>query len=417
MMRKEVDVLIVGGGAAGLGAAIGAMEEGAQNVLLVDRKNRLGGILTQCVHSGFGLKVFNQELTGPEFASRLARKIKGTAVEILLNAFVLSLSPNKEALISSRQGLYQVRAKAIIYATGCLERTPGMIRLPGTRPSGVLTAGLAQLYLNEYGYLPGKRAFILGSGDIGLIMARRLSLEGAKVLGVAEIMPYSNGLVRNKVQCLDDFSIPLYLSHTVSKVYGNSHLEGIDLSRVDERGAIIEGSQTHIECDLLLLSVGLLPNVGILKNAGAKIGESKGAAVDGSLMTSLPGIFTAGNSLHVHDLADEAYLEGIEAGKAAAQYISNPVDPVKEATLTHDGNISYLVPSSYGSSSAHDLLIKFRCRRPKGKCSINISCDGEVVKTIKKISMLPSEMEIIRIPKKLLKNNLKTIEVTLEDNL
>ncbi len=416
-MKKTVDILIIGGGAAGLGAALGAVEAGAKEILLVDRKNRLGGILTQCVHSGFGLKVFGEELTGPEFASRLARKLAETPVEVWLNAFVLSISPAKEALISSRDGLYQVSAKTIIYATGCLERTPGMIQLPGTRPSGVLTAGLAQLYLNEYGYLPGKKAFILGSGDIGLIMARRLSLEGAKVLGVAEIMPYSNGLVRNKVQCLDDFGIPLYLSHTVSRVYGNHHLEAIDLVKVDEEGKIIQGTEEHIECDLLLLSVGLLPNVGILKNAGARIGESKGAAVDGSLMTSLPGVFSAGNSLHVHDLADEAYLEGIEAGKAAVNCLKGVPEHRTMTPLSHNENIGYLVPSYYDESYLGDLLIKFRCRRPKEKCVIMVIADGEIIKTINKISMLPSEMEIIRIPKKLLKNNLKTIEVILEDRL
>lgn len=416
-MRKTVDVLIIGGGAAGLGAALSSSSAGAKEILLVDRKNRLGGILTQCVHSGFGLKVFGEELTGPEFASRLARKLKETNVEIWLDSFVLSISPNREALISSRQGIFQVAAKTIVYATGCLERTPGMIQLPGTRPSGVLTAGLAQLYLNEYGYLPGKKAFILGSGDIGLIMARRLSLEGAKVLGVAEIMPYSNGLVRNKVQCLDDFGIPLYLSHTVSRVYGDHHLEAIDLAKVDERGAPIQGSETHIECDLLLLSVGLLPNVGILKNAGAKIGESKGAAVDGALMTSLPGVFTAGNSLHVHDLADEAYLEGIEAGKAAVNYLKGTPETRTMTPLSHNDDIGYLVPSYYDQSYPGDLLIKFRCRRPKGKCTIRVIADVEIIKTINKISMLPSEMEIIRIPKNLLKNNLKSIEVTLEDVL
>lgn len=419
-MNLVCDVLVIGGGAAGVGAAVSASKKGAK-VILLDRLERIGGILNQCIHSGFGVKAFGSELTGPGFAMALQRQLSQTSATAYLSTFVYSLSPSEGgflALASSREGIKAIKAKSVVYATGCLERSPGAIGLPGTRPSGVYPAGLAQLYINQGGYKLGNRAFILGSGDIGLIMARRLTLEGIKILGVAEIEPYSNGLARNKAQCLDDFHIPLYLSHTVTKVNGADSLESIVLSRVDEEKSPIPGSEKTIQCDLLLLSVGLLPNVGLLKNSGAKIGPSRGAKVDDRLCSSVKGLYSAGNALEVHDLADEAYFEGFEAGQRAAEHALGLLPDQGEPTEVRAGpSLGYAIPSYIWPNGDEKVAIKFRAKRPHSKCQIVIKDVDCLIKTIKKDSIVPSELQILNIPRNILKNNHKSIEILIEDIL
>ncbi|MGM9808669.1 MAG: NAD(P)/FAD-dependent oxidoreductase, partial [Bacilli bacterium] len=293
------DLVIIGGGSAGLAAAIEAYDNGIKDILVLEKDNDLGGILNQCIHNGFGLQEFKEQLAGPEYAERFIIQFKERNIEYKLNSLVMSISEDKVVTYSNDEdGCVEVKAKSIIMSCGCIERTRGAINIPGTRPKGVYTAGLAQRYLNIDGYLVGKRVFILGSGDIGLIMARRMTLEGAKVLGVAELMPYSNGLNRNIVQCLQDFNIPLYLSHTVTNIYGNNNLEGIDIARVDDKLNPIPGTEIHFDCDTLLLSVGLIPFNALLSNIGANTNpRTKGAVVDQNLQTSIPGIFSCGNCL------------------------------------------------------------------------------------------------------------------------
>ncbi|MBR4812216.1 MAG: FAD-dependent oxidoreductase, partial [Bacilli bacterium] len=316
------DLVIIGGGSAGMAAAIGAYNEGIKDILILEKGEFLGGILNQCIHNGFGLTEFKEELTGPEFAYRFIEQVKEKGIEFKLHSFVTDISKDKVITYTSKEeGVVNVKAKAIVMAAGCYERNAGAIGIPGDRPAGVLTAGQAQLFLNEYGYMTGKKVFILGSGDIGLIMARRLTLEGAKVLGVAEICAWSNGLNRNMVQCLEDYGIPLYLSHTVSKVVGKGRLEKIVLSKVDEKMQPIPGTEKEFEVDTLILSIGLLPNNDLLNHLGIPTSRSRGSLVNDKLETCVPGIFSCGNVLHVHDLVDNVVEEAREAGKNAAIYL------------------------------------------------------------------------------------------------
>lgn len=413
-MRKEVDVLVIGGGSAGMAAALSAYASGAKSVLIVEKEEYLGGILNQCIHPGFGLHEYNQELTGPEFLTRLAREVAKTPIEVMLGAFCLSISPDLSAVVSSPEGIYLIKAKAIVMANGCLERSAGAIGMPGTRPKGVLTAGQAQLYLNQYGYIVGKRVFILGSGDIGLIMARRMTLEGAKVLGVAEIMPYSNGLKRNIAQCLEDFDIPLYLSHTVTKVAGKDKLEAIEISEVDKSMKPIPGTEMRFEVDTLLLSIGLIPNNSMLSSIGAKKGKNKGAEVDDFLMSSIPGIYSCGNVLHVHDLVDNVVEEARAAGRSAAAFSHFGIDGVGAMHQIKEGDgISYVVPSHYHEAAVDDLIIKFRCKKPVGKCQVKALIGEKCIKTWSRTSMVPSEMQILPITRKLLENNYGDLEIRL----
>lgn len=413
---KTKDLVIIGGGSAGMAAAVAAYDKGIRDILILERNEFLGGILNQCIHNGFGLTLFKEELTGPEFASRLIEQIKERKIEYKLHTYVTNISHDKVVTYSNaKEGVVELQAKAIVMAAGCYERNAGAIGIPGDRPAGILTAGQAQLFLNEYGYLVGKRVFILGSGDIGLIMARRLTLEGAKVLGVAEICAWSNGLNRNMVQCLYDYNIPLYLSHTVSKIVGKSRLEKVIISKVDERMQPIPGTEMEFDCDTLVLSIGLVPNNDLLNNAGAAKGRSRGALVNENFETTIDGIFSCGNVLHVHDLVDNVAMEATVAGRSAADYILGNLKRGDKKIVVQAGDgIGYVVPGEIDLSSASDALeFKFRVRKPSKNVYIVYKFNGEVVKKVFKPVIIPSEMEIQKMPKSLLKNDQGTIEVSL----
>lgn len=414
-MRK-VDLLIIGGGSAGMAAAIKAYDEGIKDILILEKGEFLGGILNQCIHNGFGLHEFKEELTGPEFLTRFVNQVEERHIPYKLNSYVTSLTKDKVVTyVNSSEGAVQIEAKAIIMAAGCLERSAGAIGIPGERPAGVITAGQAQLYLNEYGYLVGKNVFILGSGDIGLIMARRMTLEGAKVLGVAELMPYSNGLNRNIQQCLIDFNIPLYLSHTVTNIIGKDKLEAIEISKVDDKLQPIKGTEQRFDVDTLMLSVGLLPNNALLNNIGIPQSRSRGSCVNEHMETEVEGIFSCGNVLHVHDLVDYVVEEGRLAGLGAATYLKGKLNKGEHeiSTIAGDG-IGYVVPSTIDLDNAMDSIeIKFRVRKPSKNVYIEYSCDGNVIKKVYKMAIIPSEMEIYKLDKNLLNKNYKTLKVSL----
>jgi thioredoxin reductase len=414
MIKK--DLVIIGGGSAGLAAAVGAYDNGVKDILIIEKMAFLGGILNQCIHNGFGLSEFKEELTGPEFAERFILQVKERKIPYVLSSTVTAISKDKVVTYTSaKEGVVEVQAKAIIMAAGCYERNAGAIGIPGERPAGILTAGQAQLFLNEYGFLCGKRIFILGSGDIGLIMARRLTLEGAKVLGVAEIMPWSNGLNRNMVQCLYDFNIPLYLSHTVSKVVGHSRVQRIEISQVDDHMKAIPGTEQSFNVDTLILSIGLVPNNNLLNNLGIPTGRSRGSMVDEHFETPFEGIFSCGNVLHVHDLVDNVVAEARVAGASAAQYILGKlVRKDKEIAVNPGDGIGYVVPSLLSMDNAEDTLtFKFRVRKPSKNVYIDYKQGDKVVKSVFKPVIIPSEMEIEKLPKNLLENNQDTITISM----
>ncbi len=413
MVKK--DLLIIGGGSAGLAAAVAAYDEGIRDILILEKLPFLGGILNQCIHNGFGLTEFKEELTGPEFAARFIQQVEDRHIDYRLESTVTDISKNKIVTYTNeKEGAVTLQAKAIIMAAGCYERNAGAIAISGTRPSGVLTAGQAQLFLNEYGYLVGKRVFVLGSGDIGLIMARRLTLEGAKVLGVAEICPWSNGLNRNMVQCLYDFSIPLFLSHTVSKIIGKSRVEAVEISEVDSSLKPIEGTEKRFDVDTLILSIGLIPNNSLLSNIDIPTSRSKGALVDENYETPLEGVFSCGNVLHVHDLVDNVVSEAKEAGIAASKYIQGYLIRKEKPTNVSIGEgIGYVVPSLLDFSNASDkITFKFRVRKPSKNVYIDYYSGDKLVKSVFKPVIIPSEMEIEKLPKELfLKGNDITISL------
>ena len=395
-MKNKYQLIVIGAGAAGMASAISAYENGIHDILLVEKDSEYGGILQQCIHNGFGLHIFKEELSGPSYAEKYYDLLKDKqGIEIIYNSFVDKIEKGLVKIIN-QDGINDIECEAIIIATGSRERPAGAIGLKGDRCAGIYTAGSAQKYINQNGVLVGKKVFILGSGDIGLIMARRMTLEGAKVIGVAEIQPYSNGLPRNIKQCLDDFSIPLYLSHTVEAVHGDANVESITLIEVDENLNKIKGSEKEIECDCLLLSVGLLPDDILLQQLNIELDKkTKGPVVDDNYMVS-DGIFACGNALHIHDLVDYVSLESTKAGKAASEYIKQSINSTDTITNNPSNGISYIVPQSFHLNK--DVEFMFRVNKVYKDCFIHVYGNG-IDKKIKKIALIPSKMESVMIKK------------------
>lgn len=395
---KNVDLLIIGGGSAGMAAAIKAKQEGINDILIVEKDANLGGILNQCIHNGFGLTEFKEELSGPEYLARFVDQVEELKIPYLLNTMVIDLTPDKIVTISNKEnGVSQIKAKAIVMATGCYERGAGAIQIPGDRCAGIITAGTAQKYLNIYGYMVGKKVVILGSGDIGLIMARRLTLEGAKVLCVSEIMPYSNGLNRNIAQCLNDYNIPLYLSRSVSKVVGkNGRLSKVILSAVDEKMQFIPGTEMEFDCDTLILSVGLIPYISLLNYINCPISSTKGAKVNEYMETMIDGIFTCGNCLHVHDVVDFVTDEGRLAGHGAALYLKGELPKGNDIKVNPGEGIGYVVPQAIDSQTKEDITFKFRVRKPVKDVNLIIESNNKIISKIVKPVLIPSEMVMVK---------------------
>ena len=397
---RNIDLLIIGGGSAGMAAAIQAKKEGVDNLLIVEKDENLGGILNQCIHNGFGLTEFKEELTGPEYLARFVKQVEELDIPYELNTMVIDMTPDKIVTISNKdRGVEQIKAKAIVMATGCYERGAGAIQIPGDRCSGVITAGTAQKYLNIHGLMVGKRVVILGSGDIGLIMARRLTLEGAKVICVSEIMPYSNGLNRNIAQCLNDYNIPLYLSRSVSKVVGKNRLEKVVLTAVDEKMQFIPGTEMEIDCDTLILSVGLIPYISLLNNINCPTSSTRGAKVNEYMETMIDGVFTCGNCLHVHDVVDFVTDEGRLAGHGAALYLQGDIPAGKKIKVNPGDGIGYVVPQEIDSEMKEDVTFKFRVRKPAKDVFLIIESNNNVIAKIVKPVLIPSEMVMVKFAK------------------
>lgn len=409
MMKKSIDVLVVGGGPAGLGAAIEAKKNGA-SVLIVERNKKLGGILNQCIHPGFGLLWLKEDLTGPEYADRFVKEVERLKIPVLLNSMVLDIK-NQDVMVSGKQGLKKIRAKAIVLAMGCRERTRGALMIPGTRPSGIFTAGTAQNFMNLKNLMVGKRIVILGSGDVGMIMARRLTLEGAKVVAVLEVLPHCSGLSRNLVQCLRDFDIPLLLSHTVTEIRGKDRLTGVTISKVDDKLRPLEGNKRRINCDTLLLSVGLIPENELSKKAGAVMDNATGGPVVNELMeTSVSGIFACGNVLHVHDVVDFATAEATFAGKNAALLAKNKLKKSKRVpTIAGDG-IGYVLP--HRINPAKETKLYLRVKKPAKNKYLTIK-DSKVIHRVFIKHLNPAEMISVDLAAKVIKNA-KKLELAIE---
>ena len=400
---RHYQAVIIGGGSAGLSAAVTLKQNGIEDIVVLEKDMEPGGILEQCIHNGFGLQTFKEQLSGPAYAQRYVKMAQDLNVEIKLNTMVTKLNADRTVeYTSSAEGIQTISADAVILAVGCYERSRGAINIAGTRCAGVYTAGQAQRYLNIEGYMVGKKVFILGSGDIGLIMARRMTLEGAKVYGVAEIMPYSNGLPRNIRQCLEDFDIPLYLSHTVTKTFGKDRLEKIELMEVDEHMNPIAGTEQYFDVDTLLLSVGLIPENHLAEEAGIQMDPSiKGPYVDDSYMTSAPGIFACGNGLHVHDLVDFVSLQAKRAAEGAARYLKNPKDRGETLAVKPGENVLYTVPSCVHPNDAQENVeFFFRVRKPMDEGTLEVTSGDRVIRTMKKKKLMPSEMERVIITAK-----------------
>ncbi len=416
----ELDLAIIGGGPAGMSAAISAYESGIKNIMIFEREENLGGILKQCIHNGFGLHKFSEELTGPEYAARYEKRVRELDIPTKLSTTVLDITKDKVITATNDyDGIFTVKAKAIILAMGCRERPKGALNIPGHRPAGIYSAGTAQKFVNIKGYMPGKNVVILGSGDIGLIMARRMTLEGAKVHAVCEVMPYSGGLARNIEQCLNDFNIPLLLSHTVTDIHGKDRLTGVTISQVDENRRPIEGTSKYIECDTLLLSVGLIPENELSLGAGIKMSPvTNGAEVDQDRQTSIDGVFACGNVLHVHDLVDYVSEEAEVAGKAAADYIlSGSSEKTDKIPVKPDGKVRYTVPQYVSKTSVgKKSKVYFRVSDVYKNISLVVKNDtGEVLSKAKKVSLAPGSMEHFTVTEDMLQST-SYITVSLEEN-
>lgn len=401
------DLVVIGGGPGGLAAAIEARNNGVENILVIERDKELGGILQQCIHNGFGLHEFKEELTGPEYAERFIKKLKEKNIEYKLDTMVLEVTPEKIVhAINTVDGYMMIEAKAIVLAMGCRERTRGAISIPGERPSGVFTAGTAQRFINMEGYMVGKKVLILGSGDIGLIMARRMTLEGAEVQAVVELMPFSGGLARNIAQCLNDYNIPLYLSHTVVDIKGKERVEGVTIAKVDENRRPIPGTEIEYECDTLLLSVGLIPENDISRKTGIVIDRrTSGPVVNEMMETSIPGIFACGNVVHVHDLVDFVSAEARKAGKAAAKFVKDEVQNGEYIELKNGFGATYTVPQKYRVENIENFLeISMRVNNIYKNMRLQVKDGDTVLVNMKKAHLAPGEMEKVVVPKKLLES-------------
>ena len=418
---REYDLVIVGGGPAGLAAAAVAKDSGIDSILILERDRELGGILNQCIHNGFGLHTFKEELTGPEYAARFIERVRERKIEYKLNTMVMEISPQKVVTAMNREeGLFEIKARAVILAMGCRERSRGALNIPGYRPAGIYSAGTAQRLVNMEGFMPGREVVILGSGDIGLIMARRMTLEGAKVKVVAELMPYSGGLKRNIVQCLNDYGIPLKLSHTVVEIRGKERLTGITLAEVDKNGKPIPGTEEDYSCDTLLLSVGLIPENELSGGMGVAMNRvTSGPRVNESLETSVEGVFACGNVLHVHDLVDFVSEEAAAAGRHPASYIKEGrKENAREIAINAVEGVRYTVPCTISPERMEDTqVVRFRVGNVYKNCCIGVYFDGEQVIRRKRPVMAPGEMEEIRLEKEklLLHPELKTITIKVEE--
>lgn len=416
----QYDIVIIGGGPAGLAAAVSAKKNGIDSILILERDKELGGILNQCIHNGFGLHTFKEELTGPEYASRFIEQAEELGIEYKLNTMVMDIRSDKVVTAMNREdGLFEIQAKAIILAMGCRERSRGALNIPGYRPAGIFSAGTAQRLVNMEGYLPGREVVILGSGDIGLIMARRMTFEGAKVKVVAELMPYSGGLKRNIVQCLDDYGIPLKLSHTVVDIKGKERLEGITLAEVDSKGKPIPGTEEEYSCDTLLLSVGLIPENELSNGMGVEMNPvTSGPKVNESLETSIDGVFACGNVLHVHDLVDFVSEEAAAAGKNAAAYIKAgavKLNNGKDITLKATDGVRYTVPVTINPERMEEnITVRFRVGNVYKNCYVSAYFGEDRVIHRKRQIVAPGEMEEIKLTKEQLLQYADLEEITVK---
>lgn len=406
---REIELAVIGGGPAGMAAALEAEKNGVQNIVIFERDDRLGGILNQCIHNGFGLHIFNEELTGPEYAWRFVERVQNSTIEVKTGTMVLDITAEKIiTAVNSSDGLIKIKAKAIVLAMGCRERTRGALNIPGMRPAGIYTAGSAQRFVNIDGYLPGKEVVILGSGDIGLIMARRMTLEGARVKVVCELLPYSGGLTRNIVQCLDDFGIPLKLSHTIIKIHGRERLTGVTIAEVDENRKPKLETAEFVACDTLLLSVGLIPENELSRSAGISIDPvTSGPVVNESMEASVEGVFACGNVVQVHDLVDNVTREAMTAGKCAADYITgtDKMEQVMEVKTTAGNGIRYVVPQKIRVSNIKGSLnLFFRVSDIYRNVKIVVKNRDQVIFERKKNKVAPGEMENVSITEKALEN-------------
>ena len=429
MSAPYTALVIIGGGPAGMAAAVAAYDDGVRDMVILERDLNAGGILRQCIHNGFGLHRFGEELTGPEYADRYHKMALERGISIKTGATVLDVTPSEEegiaayvTAISEAEGMFTLRAGAVVLAMGCRERSKGALNIAGTRPAGIFSAGTAQRFVNMEGYMPGRKVVILGSGDIGLIMARRMTLEGAQVQAVCELMPYSGGLARNITQCLDDFGIPLMLSHTVTQIHGKERLTGVTVSKVDERRRPIPGSEIYFECDTLLLSVGLIPENELTRGAGIGMdGITGGASVDQYRQTSLKGVFACGNVLHVHDLVDYVSEEAALAGSSAAAHLRGELTEGKTITLKTDGKVRYTVPQTVTvTENTADVTVYFRPADVWRDVTVTVregGADGNIISKKKRIKVAPGEMETITIKASdLTATPADTLYVSIEDS-